>query len=98
MPKSQFVDPKKVFEPGYIHFHDIPVCQYNLTLDDEKKIYSKSDFVRIYRDMAVIREFETMLKRYQNEKRLQRRRIFQSRSRTPFHRTGGLRRRRGVLP
>ena len=61
MPKSQFVDPKKVFEPGYIHFHDIPVCQYNLTLDDEKKIYSKSDFVRIYRDMAVIREFETML-------------------------------------
>ena len=61
MPKSQFVDPKKVFEPGYIQFHDIPVCQYNLTLDDEKKIYSKSDFVRIYRDMAVIREFETML-------------------------------------
>lgn len=61
MPKSQYVDPKKVFEPGYIKFQDIPVCQYNLTLDDEKKIYSKSDFLRIYRDMAVIREFETML-------------------------------------
>lgn len=61
MPKSQYVDPGKVFEPGYIKFHDIPVCQYNLSLDDEKKIYSKSDFIRIYRDMAVIREFETML-------------------------------------
>ena len=61
MPKSQYVDPGKVFEPGYIKFHDIPVCQYNLSLDDEKRIYSKSDFIRIYRDMAVIREFETML-------------------------------------
>ena len=61
MPKSQYVDPGKVFEPGYIKFHDIPVCQYNLSLDAEKRIYSKSDFIRIYRDMAVIREFETML-------------------------------------
>ena len=32
MPKSQFVDPKKAFTPGYIHFEDIPVCQYKKTL------------------------------------------------------------------
>ena len=61
MPKSQFVDPAKAFEAGYIHFEDIPVCQYNKTLDEEKAIYSKEDFMRIYRDMAIIREFETML-------------------------------------
>ncbi len=61
MPKVQFVDPKKVFEPGYIHFEDIPVNQYKKTLAEEKKIYTKDDFLRIYRDMRIIREFETML-------------------------------------
>ena len=61
MPKSQYVDPGKAFEAGYIHFDDIPVCQYNKTLAEEKKIYTKDDFLRIYRDMAIIREFETML-------------------------------------
>ena len=61
MPKSQYVDPGKAFEAGYIHFEDIPVCQYNKTLKEELKIYSKEDMMRIYRDMAIIREFETML-------------------------------------
>ena len=61
MPKSQYVDPSKAFESGYIHFEDIPVCQYNKTFAEEKKIYTKEDFMRIYRDMAIIREFETML-------------------------------------
>ncbi|MBE6588874.1 MAG: dehydrogenase, partial [Ruminococcaceae bacterium] len=61
MPKSQYVDPAKAFEAGYIHFEDIPVCQYNKTLKEELKIYSKEDMMRIYRDMAIIREFETML-------------------------------------
>ena len=61
MPKSQFVDPKKAFEAGYITFDNIPVCQYHKTLAEEKKLYTKEDFMRIYRDMAIIREFETML-------------------------------------
>ena len=61
MPKSQYVDPAKAFEPGYIHFEDIPVCQYNKTLEEECALYSKEDMMRIYRDMAIIREFETML-------------------------------------
>ena len=68
MPKSQFVDPKKAFEPGFIHFEDIPVCQYNKTLEEEKKIYSKEDFLRIYRDMAIIHEFETMDDSYFQER------------------------------
>lgn len=61
MPKSQYVDPKKVFEKGYAEFTPIPLCQYSKTLAEEKKLYSKADFLRIYRDMRIIREFETML-------------------------------------
>ena len=29
MPKSLYIDPVAVRQPGYIHFTDIPVCQYN---------------------------------------------------------------------
>ncbi|MBQ3638314.1 MAG: dehydrogenase [Clostridia bacterium] len=61
MPKSQFVDPGKVFQPGYIDFDSIPLCRYDKTIDEEKQIYSKADFLRIYHDMRTIREFETML-------------------------------------
>ena len=61
MPKSQYVDPKKVFEPEFIHFNDIPVNQYKKTLAEEKKQYGKAELMRIYHDMRTIREFETML-------------------------------------
>ena len=61
MPKSQFVDPQKVRAAGVIHFEDIPVNAYKATIAEEKKLYTKADFLRIYRDMAIIREFETML-------------------------------------
>ena len=61
MPKSQFVDPKFLRAKGTIHFEDIPVNQYDRTIEQEKENYSKADFMRIYRDMAIIREFETML-------------------------------------
>lgn len=61
MPKSQFVDPIEVRKSGWIKFNDIPVNQYNKTIKEEKENYSKEDFLRIYRDMAIIREFESML-------------------------------------
>ncbi len=61
MPKSQYVDPGKAFEAGYIRFEDIPVCQYKKTIKEELKLYTKEDMIRIYRDMVIIREFETML-------------------------------------
>ena len=61
MPKSQYISPKDAFAKGYIEFDKIPLCQYNKTLAEEKKIYKKADFLRIYHDMRVIREFETML-------------------------------------
>ena len=63
MPKSLYIDPVKVREPGYIHFEDIPVCQYNKTIKQEldEGNYTKEDLIRIYRDMAICREFEHML-------------------------------------
>ncbi len=61
MPKSQYISPEKAFEKGYLTFDKIPLCQYSKTLAQEKKLYTKEDFLRIYRDMRIIREFETML-------------------------------------
>ncbi|MBP3391781.1 MAG: dehydrogenase [Clostridia bacterium] len=61
MPKSQFIDQKTVRQSGWIKYQDTPVNQYNLTIEEEKKIYTKDDFLRIYRDMKIIREFEMML-------------------------------------
>lgn len=61
MPKSQNINPKVVRKPQFIEFGKIPVNQYNKTIEEEKKIFSKDDFLRIYHDMVVIREFETML-------------------------------------
>lgn len=61
MPKSQFVDPVELRKSSSITFKDIPVNQYNKTIEEEKENYTTEDFLRIYRDMAIIREFETML-------------------------------------
>lgn len=61
MPKSQNINPKVVRKPQFIEFGKIPVNQYSKTIEEEKKVYSRDDFMRIYHDMVVIREFETML-------------------------------------
>jgi 2-oxoisovalerate dehydrogenase E1 component len=61
MPKSQNINPKIVRKPKFIEFGKIPVNQYNKSIEEEKKIFSTEDFLRIYHDMVVIREFETML-------------------------------------
>ena len=61
MPKNQFVDPKASFEKRKVKFKDIPVCEYNKTVADEKDNFSKEDFLGMYADMVAIREFETML-------------------------------------
>lgn len=61
MPKSQNIDPKVVRKPQFIEFGKIPVNQYNKTIEEEIKNFSTDDFIRIYHDMVVIREFETML-------------------------------------
>jgi len=61
MPKKQYVDPVEIRKSGWIKFNDIAVNQYNKTIKEEKENFTKADFLRIYRDMSIIREFETML-------------------------------------
>lgn len=61
MSKQLFVDPVELRKPGKITFEDIPVNVYNKTIQDEKANYSKEDFVRIFHDIAMLREFESMI-------------------------------------
>lgn len=61
MPKVLNINPKEVRKPQFIEFDKIPVNQYNKTIEEEKKNFSDDDFIRIYRDMVIIREFETMI-------------------------------------
>jgi 2-oxoisovalerate dehydrogenase E1 component len=61
MPKVQFVDPKKARKSAKIKFRDIPVNQYKTPFADEVKKLGKEELVGIYRDMVIVREFETML-------------------------------------
>ena len=63
MRKSQLIDPKKVRQRGEIKFGTIPVNHYQKSIREEKEIFSDSELLRIFRDMAYIREFETMLNR-----------------------------------
>ncbi|MDP6450482.1 MAG: thiamine pyrophosphate-dependent enzyme, partial [Lentisphaeria bacterium] len=61
MPKSQFIDPKKIRKRSHVKLADIPVNHYRRSFADELKNFSTDEMIGIYRDMAVIREFETML-------------------------------------
>ena len=61
MPKNLFVDPVETLAPGKISFKSIPVNAYKKTIKEERCRYSDGDLVRIYRDIAVLREFESML-------------------------------------
>ena len=63
MPKSLYVDPSVVRAPSMVSFKDIPVNQYNKTVKEELESgkFTKEDLIRIFRDMTVLREFETML-------------------------------------
>ncbi|MBQ4047231.1 MAG: dehydrogenase [Clostridia bacterium] len=61
MPKSQFVDPAKMREPGVLTFKDIPINAYSKTFEQERANFSDNDLIGIFKDMQYIREFETML-------------------------------------
>ncbi|NLI72949.1 MAG: dehydrogenase [Bacteroidales bacterium] len=61
MPKVQFLDPNEIRKPGFVEFNPIPVNQYQKTVKDERKNFTDEELKAIYHDMALIREFETML-------------------------------------
>ena len=68
MPKSQYIDPKKVRQAGEVILGKIEMNKYKKTFAEEKKIYSKADMLGIYNDMQYIREFETMLFQVRTQK------------------------------
>ncbi|MDR3250089.1 MAG: dehydrogenase [Tannerella sp.] len=63
MPKELYIDPAKTRAAGEIKFAPIPVNRYRKTVRQELESgnFTEEELKRIYRDMAVIREFETML-------------------------------------
>ena len=63
MPKCQMISPVENRRPGKLEFAPIPINQYTLTCKDEfaAKRFTKADFLRIQRDMEIIRAFENML-------------------------------------
>ncbi len=54
-------DPKEIRKPGKVTFESIPVNQYKSDIKAELKRYGKDRLKKVYYDMALIREFETML-------------------------------------
>ncbi len=61
MPKSQNIDPKIVRRSGFLEFGTIPVNQYNRSIGEEKGNFTVEEFISIYHDMVLVREFESML-------------------------------------
>ena len=61
MPRSQYVDPAAKRAPGKITFTDIKVNEYQKTVRDELGNYTREEFISIYHDMLLIREFENMI-------------------------------------
>jgi len=61
MPKNQFINPSDVRKSQILELGSIPVNVYNRSVKEELSRFSKDDLLLIYRDMQIIREFETML-------------------------------------
>ncbi len=67
MTKLISIDPVEARKPGVLRAPEIPLNAYRPDAKAEAKKYGKDNLVRIYRDMATIREFETMLDRIKKE-------------------------------
>ncbi len=59
MPKCQMIDPQHERRRCQIEFEPIPVNQYKGTVAEEAARYGADALLRIQRDMAIIRAFET---------------------------------------
>ncbi|MFP3089452.1 dehydrogenase [Treponema sp. TIM-1] len=67
MPKSIVVNPQDVRKPEILKIKDIPVNQYKSDIKKELSRYGKDKLIRIWYDMATIREFETMLNTFKTQ-------------------------------
>ena len=67
MPKSILIDPAQARQAGVLRGPDIPLNTYQPDPAAEAAVYGQVALVRMYRDMVLIREFETMLDRIKKE-------------------------------
>ena len=61
MPKSISIHPDEQRKAGLLELKPIPINQYQKTHFGRERNYTSEELVRIYRDMLLIRRFETML-------------------------------------
>lgn len=61
MPIEQVISPEVVRKSGEINFKPVPVMRYRPDYEKEVKRYGADRLQKVYYDMLVIREFETML-------------------------------------
>lgn len=67
MTKVILIDPTEMRRPSILRGPEIPLNQYVSDPAAEAARYGREALVRVYRDMVIIREFETMLDRIKKE-------------------------------
>jgi len=67
MPKSLLIDPVEVRKRGELYAPVIALNAYVSDPEAEAAKYGRANLLRMYRDMVVIREFETMLDKIKKE-------------------------------
>ena len=67
MPKSLTVDPAEARQPSVIRAPEIPVNAYTPDPAAEADRYSRAELLNVYRDMQLIREFETALDNFKKQ-------------------------------
>lgn len=67
MTKLITIDPAHVRRPGVLQAPEIPLNAYVSDPAAEAQLYGSANLVRIYRDMFILRSFETMLDRIKKE-------------------------------
>jgi 2-oxoisovalerate dehydrogenase E1 component len=63
MPKNLPILPAQVRKPGVLELGSIALNAYKATPQQEAQRFGRAGLLRMYRDMSLIREFETMLQR-----------------------------------
>ncbi len=67
MVKSLTLSPDVVRAKGTLRFEDIPLNAYDTPFKQAATAFSREDLLRMHRDMAILREFETMIDRIKKE-------------------------------
>ena len=67
MPKQLPIHPEEARARGVLHSPDIPLNAYEPDAAAEAARYGRDGLLRMYRDMLILREFETMLDRIKKD-------------------------------